>query len=49
MEFIDFEFKKPDYDEFYAKENKQSYQATIKANVKLTNKILKIEKEQEIF
>jgi len=49
MEFIDFEFKKPDYDEFYAKENKQSYQAAIKVNVKLTNKILKIEKEQEIF
>ena len=49
MEFLNFEFKKPDYDEFYAKQNKQSYQATIKANVKLTNKVLKIEKEQEIF
>jgi len=49
MEFLDFEFKKPDYDEFYAKENKKTYQATIKVNVKLTNKILKIEKEQEIF
>ena len=49
MEFLDFEFKKPDHDEFHAKENKQSYQATIKVNVKLTNKILKIEKEQEIF
>ncbi len=49
MEFLDFEFKQPDYDEFYAKENKKTYQATIKVNVKLTNKILKIEKEQEIF
>ena len=49
LEFLDFEFKKPKYDEFYAKENKQTYQANIKANVKLTNKILKIEKEQEIF
>ncbi len=49
MEFLNFEFKKPDYDEFYAKQNKQSYQATIKATAKLTNKTLKIEKEQEIF
>lgn len=49
MEFLNFEFKKPDYDEFYAKDNKQSYQASIKVNVKLTNNILKIEKEQEIF
>ncbi|MEA2112373.1 MAG: DNA-directed RNA polymerase subunit beta [Patescibacteria group bacterium] len=49
MEFLNFEFEKPDYDEFFAKENKKTYQASIKANVKLTNKILKIEKEQEIF
>ena len=49
LEFLDFEFKKPKHNEFYSKENKQTYQATIKVNVKLTNKILKIEKEQEIF
>ncbi|MCK5286154.1 MAG: DNA-directed RNA polymerase subunit beta [Candidatus Pacebacteria bacterium] len=49
LEFLDFEFKKPEIDEFGAKENKQNYQASIKAKVKLTNKILKIEKEQDIF
>ena len=49
MEFLNYQFIKPEYDEFYAKSNKKSYQATIKANVKLTNKALKIEKEQEIF
>ncbi|MCK4386561.1 MAG: DNA-directed RNA polymerase subunit beta [Candidatus Pacebacteria bacterium] len=49
LEFLDFEFKKPKEDEFYAKENKQTYQASIKVAVKLTNKILKIEKEQDIF
>lgn len=49
IEFTDFEFEKPENDEFYAKENKKTYQATLKATVKLTNKILKQEKEQEIF
>ncbi len=49
LEFLDFEFKKPKIDEFEAKAKKKSYQANIKAKVKLTNKILKIEKEQEIF
>jgi DNA-directed RNA polymerase subunit beta len=49
MELLNYQFIKPDHDEFYAKTNKKSYQATIKANVKLTNKVLKIEKEQEIF
>ncbi|MFH0845917.1 MAG: DNA-directed RNA polymerase subunit beta [Patescibacteria group bacterium] len=49
LEFLDFEFNKPKTDEFFAKDNKMSYQAGIKAKVKLTNKILKIEKEQEIF
>ncbi|MFH1402381.1 MAG: DNA-directed RNA polymerase subunit beta [Patescibacteria group bacterium] len=49
FEFLDFEFTKPKTDEFYAKENKQTYQASIKVKLKLTNKILKIEREQEIF
>ncbi|MBU4536659.1 DNA-directed RNA polymerase subunit beta [Patescibacteria group bacterium] len=49
IEFLDYEFIKPDTNEFEAKSNKQNYQASIKAKVKLTNKILKIEKEQEIF
>lgn len=49
LEFVDYEFLKPDTDEFEAKENKENYQAGIKVKIKLTNKILKIEKEQEIF
>ncbi len=49
LEFLDYEFIKPETDEFEAKANKKNYQASIKAKVKLTNKILKIEKEQEIF
>ena len=49
LEFLDYEFIKPKTNEFDAKSNKKNYQAVIKAKVKLTNKILKIEKEQEIF
>ncbi len=51
-----FEFKfegmrldRPKFDEFYAKENKVNYEATIKATIKLINKITGTEKEQEIF
>ena len=39
----------PDTDVVYAKENKLTYEAQIKAMVKLKNKALGIEKEQEIF
>jgi DNA-directed RNA polymerase subunit beta len=51
-----FEFKfegmrldRPKYNEFYAKENKVNYEATIKATIKLINKVTGSEKEQEIF
>lgn len=51
-----FEFKfegmrldRPKFNEFYAKENKVNYEATIKATIKLVNKITGTEKEQEIF
>ncbi|MBI3634179.1 MAG: DNA-directed RNA polymerase subunit beta [Candidatus Yonathbacteria bacterium] len=49
IEFIGIEISKPKYDEFYAKENKLSYEAPLKARVKLINKTFKSEKEQEIF
>lgn len=49
FEFLGFELEKPKYDEYFAKEKKLSYEATLKARVKLTNKILGTEKEQEIF
>ncbi len=49
LEFVGIELSKPKYDEYYAKENKLSYEAPLKARVKLVNKTFKSEKEQEIF
>ncbi len=49
LEFIGIELSKPKYDEYFAKENKLSYEAPLKARVKLVNKTFKSEKEQEIF
>jgi DNA-directed RNA polymerase subunit beta len=49
LSFSSFEITKPKYDEYYAKENKMSYEGQLKAKVKLKNKILSTEKEQEIF
>jgi DNA-directed RNA polymerase subunit beta len=49
LEFISFELSNPKYDEVYAKENKLTYEAPLRARVKLTNKILNTVKEQEIF
>ncbi|MEK7538784.1 MAG: DNA-directed RNA polymerase subunit beta [Patescibacteria group bacterium] len=49
FEFLGIELSKPKYDEYYAKENKLSYEAPLKARVKLINKTFKSEKEQEIF
>ena len=39
----------PATDEFTAKENKETWEAQLKARVKLKNKVLGTEKEQEIF
>jgi DNA-directed RNA polymerase subunit beta len=49
LEFISFELSAPKYDEVFAKENKLTYEAPLRARVKLTNKILNTSKEQEIF
>ncbi len=49
LEFVGIELSKPKYDEYFAKENKLSYEAPLKARVKLVNKTFKGEKEQEIF
>ncbi len=49
LEFISFELSNPKYDEVYAKENKLTYEAPLRARVKLSNKILNTVKEQEIF
>src|SRR3989344_5345748 len=49
FEFLGFELEKPRFDEYFAKEKKISYEAPLKARVKLTNKTMGTEKEQEIF
>jgi DNA-directed RNA polymerase subunit beta len=49
LEFTSFELSAPKFDEHYAKENKLTYEAPLRARVKLTNKIMNSVKEQEIF
>jgi len=49
LEFIDFALDKPVNDEYYAKENKLTYDAPLKARVRLKNKLNKEEKDQDIF
>ncbi len=49
LDFTGFELAEPKYDEYYAKENKLSYEAPLKVRVRLKNHIVKSEKEQEIF
>ncbi len=49
LDFTGFELSAPKFDEYFAKNNKMSYEAPLKVRVKLTNHILKTTKEQEIF
>ncbi len=49
LEFTHFSLGEPKCDEFYAKENKVSYEAPLKVQVRLTNKLTGSSKEQEIF
>jgi len=49
LSFSAFEITAPKFDEHYAKDNKLSYEGQLKAKVKLKNKLLSTEKEQEIF
>jgi DNA-directed RNA polymerase subunit beta len=49
MEFVRYELGEPAYDEFYAKENLLNYEASLKVIVRLKNKTLKEDKEQEVF
>ena len=49
LDFTGFELSDAKYDEYYAKDNKLSYEAPLKVKVKLKNHILGTEKEQEIF
>ena len=49
LDFTGFELASAKYDEYYAKDNKLSYEAPLKVKVKLKNHILGTEKEQEVF
>lgn len=49
LDFAGFKLSEPKYDEFYAKQNKLSYEASLKVTVRLKNKIVGSVKEQEIF
>ncbi|MSR71448.1 MAG: DNA-directed RNA polymerase subunit beta [Candidatus Taylorbacteria bacterium] len=49
LSFTGYELSQPRYDEHYAKTNKLSYEAQIKAKLKLKNKTFDTVKEQEIF
>ncbi len=49
LDFTGFEIEKPQYDEYYAKQNKLSYEGALKVRMRLKNKIVGSEKEQEIF
>ena len=49
LQFVSFEIGNAKYDEFYAKENKLTYEAPLKARVNLVNRTMGGEKEQEIF
>lgn len=49
LEFSEIELGKPSCHEYYAKENQLTYQAPLRARVKLTNRQLGTTKEQEMF
>ena len=49
LQLVSFEIDKPKFGEHYAKENMLSYDAPLRATVKLINKTTGSEKEQEIF
>ncbi|HVW82632.1 MAG TPA: DNA-directed RNA polymerase subunit beta [Candidatus Paceibacterota bacterium] len=49
LSFEDFEVGEPKYDEEFARENLRTYEAPVKATVRLLNKTLGTEKKQEIF
>jgi DNA-directed RNA polymerase subunit beta len=49
LRFLDVSLSEPKYDEYHAKENKLSYEGTLKARVEFVNKMFGSKKEQEIF
>jgi DNA-directed RNA polymerase subunit beta len=49
LEFVSFEIGEPKYSERYAKQNHLTYEAPLVVKLKLVNKTIDSEKEQEIF
>ena len=49
LDFTGFKLGEAQFDEYYAKDNKLSYEAPLKVTVRLKNKSLNSTKEQEIF
>jgi DNA-directed RNA polymerase subunit beta len=49
LSFVSYEIGEPQFDEYYAKQNLRTYEAPLKAVVKLKNKTLGTETQQEIF
>ncbi len=49
LAFLGFDIQEPEFDEYYARENKETYQGRLTAKVKLHNKSLDSSKEEEIF
>ncbi len=49
LEFTSFQLDEPKYDEHFAKQNKLTFDASLRVRVKLKNKTLNQDKEQEIF
>src|SRR4051812_19679816 len=49
LSFDDFEVGEPKYDVEFARENMRTYEAPVKATVKLLNKTLGTEKRQDVF
>lgn len=49
LSFEGFSIEEPEFDEYYARENKESYQGRLTAKVKLHNKSLDSSKTEEIF
>jgi DNA-directed RNA polymerase subunit beta len=49
LDFLDYSFDEPKFDENHARENNLSYEASLRLRVRLTNKKTAEKKEQEIF
>ncbi|MCA9351732.1 DNA-directed RNA polymerase subunit beta, partial [Patescibacteria group bacterium] len=49
LKFESFSLEDPEFDEYYARENKETFQGRLKAKVSLHNKSLDKTKKEEIF